>query len=213
MRSSPGAGWSPARSAAATFVRAGLTQPPLAEPGRPDVIDFEFNFPAIPGQAEALAEALRDALAPDRAAEAMRPVGATGHAAARRAAARHLARGGWAPMPEEMLFTGGGRQAIAAALAACGTAGDRIGIEAMTYPAVKAAVTRLGLVPVPLAMDAEGVTPAAIEAAGALKAHLPPTGDPQPTGASMSMARRRALARPRPARGHHPHRGCRLRLP
>ncbi|MEO3473117.1 PLP-dependent aminotransferase family protein [Roseomonas sp. CAU 1739] len=180
-----------------TYVRAGLAPPPMAEPGRPGVIDFEFNFPAVPGQAEALAEALRDALAPDRAAEAMRPVGAPGHEAARLAAARHLAHGGWSPAPDDLLFTGGGRQAIAATLAACATAGDRIGIEAMTYPAVKAAVTRLGLVAVPLAMDAEGVTPDAVDAAiraGPLKAiYLQPVIH-NPTGATMGLARRRALA-------------------
>lgn len=180
-----------------TYVRAGLAAPPMAEPGRPGVIDFEFNFPAVPGQAEALAEGLRGALTPDRAAEAMRPVGAPGNEAARSAAARHLARGGWTPAPDELLFTGGGRQAIAAALAACATAGDRIGIEAMTYPAVKAAVTRLGLVAVPLAMDAEGVTPDAVEAAsraGPLKAiYLQPVIH-NPTGATMGLARRHALA-------------------
>lgn len=180
-----------------TYVRAGLLPPPLAEPGRKDVIDFEFNFPTVPGQAEALAAALRDALTPECAAEAMRPVGAQGHAAARAAVARHLGRGGWAPAPEALLFTGGGRQAIAASLAACGAAGDRIGIEAMTYPAVKAAAARLGLVMVPLALDEEGVTPDAIEAAlraGPLKAiYLQPVLH-NPTGASMGEARRHAVA-------------------
>ena len=180
-----------------TYVRASLAPPPLAEPGRSGVIDFEFNFPTIPGQAEELAAALREALSPDHAAEAMRPVGAQGHAAARAATARHLARPGWTPVPEEFLFTGGGRQAIAAALAACAQAGERIGVEALTYPAVKAAATRLGLVPVPLAMDAEGVTPEALEAAtrsGPLRAvYLQPVLH-NPTGATMGEARRRALA-------------------
>ncbi|MBR0683919.1 PLP-dependent aminotransferase family protein [Roseomonas eburnea] len=180
-----------------TYVRAGLAPPPLAEPGRADLVDFEFNFPTVPGQAEALAAVLREALSPERAAEAMRPVGAQGHAAARAAVSRHLARGGWTPAPEHLLFAGGGRQAIGAAIAACVAAGERLGVEAMTYPAVKAMSARLGLVPVPLAMDAEGLLPEAVEAAmraGPLKAVYVQPVIHNPTGATMGEERRRALA-------------------
>lgn len=180
-----------------TYVRPRQLPPPMSEPGRPGMIDFEFNFPTLPGQAELLAAGIRTALAPEAMEESLRPVGAQGHAAIRAAAARHLARPGWAPLPEHLLFTGGGRQAIGAALAATASAGERIGIEAMTYPAVKAMAARLGVLTVPLAMDAEGVLPEAVEAAcrlGPLKAIYVQPALHNPSGAAMGLARRQALA-------------------
>jgi DNA-binding transcriptional MocR family regulator len=179
-----------------TYVRSRLLGTPLAEPGRPGLIDFEFNFPTLPGQSALLAEGIRAVLAPERLEDTMRAVGAQGHAAARAASARHLARPGWAPDPAHLLFTGGGRQAIGAALAAVAAAGERIGIEAMTYPAVKAMAGRLGQITVPLALDAEGVTPESVEAAcrlGPLRALYLQPALHNPSGVGMGLARRQAL--------------------
>jgi DNA-binding transcriptional MocR family regulator len=148
-----------------TFVRSSPNMPVFPEPERPGIIDLEINAPAVPGQAEALAVCLADLLRSDRLSQAMRPIGAYGHAAARQGTAQFLRSSGWVPSPDHLLFAGSGRQGIAAALSACAVPGERIGLEALTYPAVKAIIGRLGLQPVALAMDEEGVLPDAIEAA------------------------------------------------
>jgi DNA-binding transcriptional MocR family regulator len=149
-----------------TFVRAAAPRagPALAEPALARV-DLELNFPVVDGQTELLAAGLARLARPDVLAAALRPAGAAGTAAARQAVAALLARPGWAPDPGGVLFAGSGRQAIAAALAALVPAGGRLGVEAFTYPVVKAVAARLGIVLVPLACDADGLLPEALTAA------------------------------------------------
>jgi DNA-binding transcriptional MocR family regulator len=70
--------------------------------------------------------------------------------AARSVTAAYLSQGEWSPVPEQLVFTGNGRQSIAAALAAIVPAGGRCGVEALTYPFIKGAAARLGVSLVPL---------------------------------------------------------------
>ncbi|MFH8682053.1 PLP-dependent aminotransferase family protein [Streptomyces lydicus] len=178
-----------------TFVRAATptAEPALAEPAEV-AVDLEVNFPVLPEQPALLARSLEPLLRPDALAGALRPVGAAGTAAARQAAAAHLARGGWAPDPGRLLFAGNGRQALAAALAALVPAGERLGVEALTYPVVKGIAARLGITLVPLAMDDDGLTPGALRAAAPLRAvYLQPTLH-NPLGHTMPDARRAELA-------------------
>ncbi|MFG2397341.1 aminotransferase-like domain-containing protein [Streptomyces lydicus] len=178
-----------------TFVRAAAptAEPALAEPGEA-AVDLEINFPVLPEQPALLAKSLEPLLRPDALAGALRAVGAAGTAAARQAAAAHLARGGWAPDPGRLLFAGNGRQALAAALAALAPAGERLGVEALTYPVVKGIAARLGVTLVPLAMDEHGLTPGALRAAAPLRAvYLQPTLH-NPLGHTMPDARRAELA-------------------
>lgn len=51
--------------------------------------------------------------------------------------------------PRQLLFAGNGRQAIAAAVAALVPAGERLGVEALTFPVVKGIAARLGVTLVP----------------------------------------------------------------
>ncbi|WP_030694078.1 PLP-dependent aminotransferase family protein [Streptomyces globisporus] len=151
-----------------TFVRAAppLPGPALAEATGAAPVDLQLNYPAADGQSELMARALAALARPDVLAEAVsRPAAATGTAEARQAAVTVLARPGWAPDPDGVLFAGNGRQAIAAALSALVPPGGRLGVEALTYPLVKAVAERLGIRLVPLALDAEGVRPEALEAA------------------------------------------------
>ncbi|WP_345347119.1 PLP-dependent aminotransferase family protein [Actinoallomurus liliacearum] len=178
-----------------TFVRAAApsSEPALAEPTRARV-DLELNFSVPPEQPALLAESLGGMLRPDVLAGALAPMGAAGTAAMREAAAAMLSRPGWTPDPGRLLLAGNGRQAIAAALAALAPAGDRVGVEELTYPLVKGIAARLGITLVPLAMDECGVLPEAIRSAGPLRAvYLQPTLH-NPLGGTMPESRRSEVA-------------------
>jgi DNA-binding transcriptional MocR family regulator len=145
-----------------TYVRAATPRPfALTEPTTAPV-DLELSVPAVPEQFPLLADGMSRMLRPDVLRDALRPVGAAGTPEAREAAAGVLARAGWAPEPDRVLFTGTGRQAIAAAVAALVPPGGRLGVEELTYPAARAIATRVGATLVPIAMDAEGLRPDAI---------------------------------------------------
>ncbi|MEU7070660.1 PLP-dependent aminotransferase family protein [Streptomyces narbonensis] len=139
-----------------TFVRAAppLPGPALAEATGAAPVDLQLNYPVVEGQSELMARALAALARPDVLAEAVSgPAAAAGTPEAREAAVSVLARPGWAPDPEAVLFAGNGRQAIAAALSALVPPGGRLGVEALTYPLVKAVAERLGIRLVPLALD------------------------------------------------------------
>jgi DNA-binding transcriptional MocR family regulator len=178
-----------------TFVRAAArsSEPALAEPARARV-DLELNFAIPPEQPALLAESLGGMLRPDVLAGALTPAGAAGTPAVRAAAAATLSRPGWIPDPGRLLLAGNGRQAIAAALAALVPAGERVGVEELTYPLVKGIAARLGIMLVPLAMDECGVLPEAIRSAGPLRAlYLQPTLH-NPLGVTMPEQRRSDIA-------------------
>lgn len=181
-----------------TFVRAAvpLAGPALEEPGAARV-DLELNYPVVEGQSQLLAAGLARLGRPDVLAAALRPSGASGTAGARAAAAGLLARPEWAPDPDQVLFSGNGRQAVAAALGALVRPGGRLGVEALTYPVVGAIAARLGITLVPLECDGEGLLPAALLAAhrsAPLSAlYVQPTLH-NPLSSTMSGPRRAELA-------------------
>ncbi|KQO63219.1 GntR family transcriptional regulator [Methylobacterium sp. Leaf87] len=181
-----------------TYVRSRAATPILAfaEPP-PTAIDLERNYSILPGEVETLSGALAGLLRSDRLETLAGPVAATGHAEGRAIAARFFARPGWTPTPDRMLFTGNGRQAVAAALAALAPPGDRIGVEAMTYPVVKGIAARLGIVLVPIAMDGEGLCPESVAQAHRTTPlrglYLQPSLH-NPLGITMGGERRAAIA-------------------
>ncbi|MEV7599561.1 PLP-dependent aminotransferase family protein [Kitasatospora sp. NPDC089797] len=186
-----------------TFVRAGRGSRDgddglvaLAEPAAAPV-DLELNYPVAPGQADLLAGGLAPLLRADALGEALRPVGVAGTGAARRAFAGLLSTDAWTVDPEHLLCAGNGRQAIAGTLAALVPPGQRLGVEALTYPVVRAVAERLGIRLVPLAVDEDGLLPGAVTAAhrtAPLRAvYLQPRLQ-NPTGASLPHERAVALA-------------------
>lgn len=180
-----------------TYVRSGPGQSVSLQPEPPPAaIDLQRTHSRLPEQEAVLAETLA-ALAGEGGAMAFGQYGPAGTTQAQAIAAAFLAQDGHHPDPADILFTGNGRQALAAALAALAAPGERIACEPLTYPMVKAIAARLGITLVPVAMDAEGLCPDAL-----LQAHranplsgvyLQPTLQ-NPLGATMGPGRRADLA-------------------
>jgi DNA-binding transcriptional MocR family regulator len=128
-------------------------------------IDLEFNYPILPNQTALIAKSLEGLEKPAALEAALRQATSVGTPAIRSVAAEYLSQGAWSPGPEQLVFTGNGRQSIAAALATAVPSGGRCGVEALTYPFVKGIAARLGISLVPLAMDEDGVRPDAVQKA------------------------------------------------
>ena len=181
-----------------TYVRSDLGGPGAiqSEPP-PAAIDLQRTHSHLPEQEAVLAETLAALPRLGAAEAALNQFGPMGTARARTVAARFLTRGGFAPEPGGLLFTGNGRQGLAAALAALAPPGERIGCEPLTYPVVKGIAARLGIALVPLPMDDEGVRPEAvlqIHRANPLRGlYLQPTLQ-NPLGATMGPERRARIA-------------------
>jgi DNA-binding transcriptional MocR family regulator len=161
-------------------------------------IDLELNFSILPSQAALMAKAL-EGLARADALQATLPQSASiGTARVRQLAAQFLAVDGWTPRPGQLVFTGNGRQSIAAVLAALVPPGGRCGVEAITYPFIKGTASRLGITLVPLAMDEHGVRPDAVQKAhreGRLSAIYVQPVIHNPLGMTMPPQRRAELLR------------------
>jgi DNA-binding transcriptional MocR family regulator len=161
-------------------------------------IDLEFNFPILPDQTALIARSLDGLEKPAALEAALRPATSVGTPAIRSVAAAHLSQGAWSPAPEQLVFTGNGRQGIAAALATVVPTGGRCGVEALTYPFIKGIAARLGIALVPLAMDEGGVRPDSVQKAHR-EAHLSaiyvqPVIQ-NPLGTTMAPTRRADLLR------------------
>lgn len=161
-------------------------------------IDFEFNYPLLPGQTALIATSLAGLEKSAALDAALRQATSVGTPVARSIAAAYLAQGTWSPDAEQLVFTGNGRQSIAAALAAVVPMGGRCGVEALTYPFIKGIAARLGISLVPLAMDENGVRPDAVQKAqhdGHLSALYVQPAIQNPLGMTMTAARRSDLLR------------------
>ena len=161
-------------------------------------IDLEFNYPVLPDQADLIARCLNGLDRPAELSAALAQATSGGTPAIRRAAATYLSQDGWSPAPEQLVFTGNGRQSIAAAVAAVVPTGGRCGVEALTYPFIKGIAARLGISLVPLAVDECGVRPDSVQKAhreGALSAIYVQPAIQNPLGMTMNAARREDLLR------------------
>jgi DNA-binding transcriptional MocR family regulator len=182
-----------------TFVSGEARRGAMAQGEPRDVrIDLEFNFPILADQASLIAKSLSGLEQPAALDIAMRQATSVGTSELRTVAAAHLKQGAWSPSPDQLVFTGSGRQSIAAALATVVPAGGRCGVEALTYPFIKGVAARLGISLVPLAMDEGGMRPDAVQKAhreANLSALYVQPAAQNPLGMTMSATRRADLLR------------------
>jgi DNA-binding transcriptional MocR family regulator len=122
-------------------------------------IDLEFNFPTVPLQGGLIARAMSGLQRADVAGAATGPISSKQIEAMRKVFAEYLASRAWRPEAEALVFTGAGRQSIAAALSALVPVGGRVAVEAMSYPLIKNIAQRIGAQLIPIPMDDAGLVP------------------------------------------------------
>ncbi len=119
-----------------------------------------------------------------------------GDVRAREAGARWLARSGLDASPDSVVVVCGAQHAMMVALSACASPGERVLTESLAYPGIKSLTRMLRLSLEGVAIDAEGVLPAAFEDAakrGHVAALYCSPNVHNPTTAVMSVARREAI--------------------
>jgi DNA-binding transcriptional MocR family regulator len=117
------------------------------------MVDLNFNYPSLPGQAELLREGLRQ-LAASGDLEALlryQPHGGRQHE--RAAMARHLAARGLTVNADQLMIVNGAQQGLAITVMALLQPGDVVATDALSYPGFKvlAEAHRLELAPIPAA--------------------------------------------------------------
>ncbi len=138
-----------------TFVREtalppglGIDQPAIS----PDMLDLNFNYAALPGQANLLRKALRElAMAGDMEA-LLRYQPHAGRQHEQQAVAAHLRDRGVTTQAENVLLVSGAQHGLAITAMALLRPGDVIAVDALTYSGFKilADTYRLELAPIPV---------------------------------------------------------------
>jgi DNA-binding transcriptional MocR family regulator len=183
-----------------TYVRGAPPEAATAETAGPAPLDLGMNLPPRPPEAafkDHLAAATRDILqrADLPALLSYRPD--AGDLPDRVAGAEWLRPLLPEASADRVLVCGGAQPALLALLTTFARTGDLVLTEALTYPGFRALAGQLGVKLKGIAMDGEGILPEALDAAcrsGSPKAlYCIPTIQ-NPTTATMSMARRHAIA-------------------
>ena len=116
-----------------------------------DLVDLNFNYPALPGQAELLRGALRQLAAGGELDAMLRYAPHGGRMHERACFARHLASRGLEVEPSNVLIVDGAQHGLAVTAMALLQPGDVVAVDALTYPGFKvlAEAHRLELAPLP----------------------------------------------------------------
>jgi DNA-binding transcriptional MocR family regulator len=169
----------------------------LVPPGAEDdgVLDLSLN--AIPPHAylSELAARLDPPLGARRTAWLEYPPRG-GHDDHRDAGAEWIARRSVHVSSSQVLVTVGAQHGLLIALSAATSPGDSILVEELTYSGVIGAARMLGLKPIPVSIDTEGLRPAALDTvartSGARTVVIQPSLH-NPTGVTMTPGRRREI--------------------
>ncbi|MGZ0700808.1 aminotransferase-like domain-containing protein [Pseudomonas piscis] len=111
----------------------------------PGTLDLNFNYPALPGQAELLRGALRQLATTGDLEALLRYQPHAGRSHERAAVARHLARHGLAVESERVLMVSGAQHGLATTVMALLKPGDVVAVDALTYPGFKVVAEAHGL--------------------------------------------------------------------
>jgi DNA-binding transcriptional MocR family regulator len=183
-----------------TFVReaamhggVGVDQRAMA----PDLVDLNFNYPSLPGQAELLRSALRQLAAGGELDAMLRYAPHGGRMHERACVARHLTSRGLTAEPSRVMLVDGAQHGLAVTVMALLQPGDVVAVDALTYPGFKvlAEAHRLELAPIPA--SGQGPDLDALErlcARRRVKAIYAMPTLHNPLGWVMSASRRRRLA-------------------
>jgi DNA-binding transcriptional MocR family regulator len=141
-----------------TFVREASLPPRQASDQRAfadDVVDLNFNYPSVPGQADLLRNALRGLASSGDLEALLRYQYHGGRPHERASVALHLEQRGLSVRADQVLIVSGAQHGLAVAALATLQPGDVVAVDALTYPGfrVLAETQRLELVPLPAAAD------------------------------------------------------------
>ncbi|HEY0496965.1 MAG TPA: PLP-dependent aminotransferase family protein [Kutzneria sp.] len=110
-----------------------------------DAVDLQFNYPALPGQADLLRTALRDLATAGDLESLLHYQPHAGRPEARTAIARHLARRGLTVDAANVLIVSGAQHGLAATAMATLRRGDVVAVDPLTYTGFKVLAQTLGL--------------------------------------------------------------------
>ncbi len=155
-----------------TFVRTSRPVAAASSRRRPESIDHTMNLPPEPTDI-LLVERMQAGLAEvsHDLVSLLRYQGFGGSEADKDAAASWLGRRAMVPSQERIFVTPGAHPALLGILTVLAKPGDTILSEVITYPGIRALAAQMGLNLVGLAMDEEGIDPAAL--GKACVAHAP----------------------------------------
>ncbi len=116
------------------------------------VLDLNYNYPSVPGQADLLRQALRQLALSGDLESLLRYQPHGGRLHERASVARHLRRRGLNVPAEQVLIVNGAQHGLAVTLMALLQPGDVIAADALTYPGFKvlAHTLHLEVLPVPV---------------------------------------------------------------
>ncbi len=161
------------------------------------LVDLNFNYPSLPGQAELLRGALRQLAAGGELEAMLRYAPHGGRLHERACVARHLASRGLASEPSRVLIVDGAQHGLAVTVMALLQPGDLVALDALTYPGFKVLAEAQRLQLAPIASAGQGPDLDALERLCARRRvralYTMPTLH-NPLGWVMSASRRRRLA-------------------
>ncbi|URN97419.1 PLP-dependent aminotransferase family protein [Leclercia adecarboxylata] len=113
-----------------------------------DVLDLNFNYPALPGQGELLREALRQIAGAGDIESHLRYQPHAGRQTEREIVAAHLSEPHFQPSADNLLIVNGAQHGLTIALMGLLRPGDVVAVDALTYPGFKALAALYHLEPI-----------------------------------------------------------------